>query len=1069
MYSTTFASVCSEYDFSHPKNFVRFTDSFERVHEFSASRNYRTVALNRRDYGGSTAYADPELDDLKNGRPAFLHAAAITMAHFVAYFVQENDIPLPDQARVTGGVIVVGWSSGALPSMLWLEGSSGIPPMTCKILRQYVTRLILYDPPYFALGLYLPKHSATYDPWRDPDCKTPEELVINFKHWVSSYYEIPKNWAGDLSALDFRKRTERATTDQWTEDEHQRYFDIIATLRSEMHIWTPPMLPQIKGFVTRCLYDEKMAKEHLPNIDIIYISCLKSCWHTVWATHEAQRIYQEYEADGIKVRPMYFKTLEEANHFVHYDNPELFLDADGSIAPSSYAMATIATTLHLPDGNDVYYIDSGPVAGCKDYTTLILVHGSVVNARSFDRVHEIAGKNRLRTVALNRRDYPGTTRYTDDELADLKLGQEAVLQRTSVQLAHFITEFINLNDIPLPGGHGTGGVVVVGWSMGVASVLSLFAYPTALPPRCHDALTRYVRSLVLYDPPYLAFGMELPGDTSIYNIWSELDSKPHEEVYRSFGEWVSSYFDVPENWSGSINDLDGRKSTGRMTVLSQEDQNRSVSLDVAMRSETFCFLCAHSPCTMAATFDGVTLIVDNTDPNIKYNEQWSPLLEEPIWYGGTYVYSVMGQSNATIELEFSGTSIACFGHGDGKVVSSLDDGPPSYTSLALLPQTYQSWFRLGDLSESRHALSLSFAARVYLDYIVITPSPSTPLQGRTLMVDDKSPSMNYTGDWVTIQDQAFDTGDGLEQPAQGGTLRQSKTVGDRAVLLFTGSSVSVYGIVQWKLSGRVSTAYIVDGSKPTMVTIDSEGPGHRYTDQPNYPFFHTDLPPGNHTLVIVLTEVAGEQSFMLDYVVYSATFDNVTVMPRLSSTDMHPWDVPPLVYPHADTPVGAIVGSVTGGVVFLCVVLFLGLVWWRKRKQTQQGSPSARDEIDPDPDPPTQHTFTTRMSSINPVDSSSSSSASPSTSGPPTVMLPLSLMPRNTPRPSSLQGNTRTPSISREDYEPSLPHSRHVPRFSMAKSESSTNTGSPISPASPRGYSAYFGDKVDVYYRDQPL
>ncbi|KAJ8507960.1 hypothetical protein ONZ45_g9717 [Pleurotus djamor] len=301
--------------------------SFEKVHGFSVSRNCRTVALNRRDYGGSTAYSVSELDDLTHGRPKFLHTAAITMAHFVACFVQENHLPLPSQTRTTGGVVVVGWSSGALPGMLWLEGTSGIPPMTCNILHRYVTRLVLFDPPFIALGLYLPKLSITYDPWSDPDCKTPEQLFQNFKPWASSYYDIPKNWAGDLNAMDFRKRTAHATTDKWTEDEHERYFDIVASLRSEIHLWTPPMLPQIKGFVTRCLYDEKMAREHLPKIDIVYISCLRSCWHTVWATHAAQRIYKEYEADGIKVRPMRFIALEGANHFVHYDDPGLFLDA----------------------------------------------------------------------------------------------------------------------------------------------------------------------------------------------------------------------------------------------------------------------------------------------------------------------------------------------------------------------------------------------------------------------------------------------------------------------------------------------------------------------------------------------------------------------------------------------------------------------------------------------------------------------------------------------------------------------------------------------------------------------
>lgn len=58
-------------------------------------------------------------------------------------------------------------------------------------------------------------------------------------------------------------------------------------------------------------------------------------------------------------------------------------------------------------------------------------------------------------------------------------------------------------------------------------------------------------------------------------------------MFETFKYWVSSYFEVPEGWAGSINELDSRKRTERTTVdsWSQEEHDRFFSQDGAARAE----------------------------------------------------------------------------------------------------------------------------------------------------------------------------------------------------------------------------------------------------------------------------------------------------------------------------------------------------------------------------------------------------------------------------------------------------------------------------------------------------
>lgn len=137
-------------------------------------------------------------------------------------------------------------------------------------------------------------------------------------------------------------------------------------------------------------------------------------------------------------------------------------------------------------------MDSGPVPNSMTYTTVILIHGAAVNGQTFERLHPLAASHNLRTVALNRTEYPGSARYTDTEMEELRHGDTKFLKRTAVRIAFFIAAYIQETGIP-----EEGGVVVVGWSIGTVSAMAPFSFPEAVPLETYDLLDRYVKRLVL--------------------------------------------------------------------------------------------------------------------------------------------------------------------------------------------------------------------------------------------------------------------------------------------------------------------------------------------------------------------------------------------------------------------------------------------------------------------------------------------------------------------------------------------------------------------------------------------
>ncbi|KAK7037590.1 hypothetical protein VNI00_011082 [Paramarasmius palmivorus] len=254
-------------------------------------------------------------------------------------------------------------------------------------------------------------------------------------------------------------------------------------------------------------------------------------------------------------------------------------------------------TFTLSDGINIFFTDSGAPRNSTDYTTVLVLHGSAFNGHGFEKLHDYAHEYNIRTIVWNRRDYPGSTRYTNEELAELQQGKRVFIDRLGFQVADFIKQLIEKEKIPKATlDRKAGGVAIMGWSMGTATAMALFSDPSIISPEVHDHLKEYVKDLILdvlitharkIDSPHLCFAYEIPEGEKIYDPWTDPNCTTPEELYQNFGFWVSSFYDHPDPLSGKLSDMDIRTRTNEATLIkwTPEELSKYYTQDAAVRSE----------------------------------------------------------------------------------------------------------------------------------------------------------------------------------------------------------------------------------------------------------------------------------------------------------------------------------------------------------------------------------------------------------------------------------------------------------------------------------------------------
>jgi hypothetical protein len=107
-----------------------------------------------------------------------------------------------------------------------------------------------------------------------------------------------------------------------------------------------------------------------------------------------------------------------------------------------------------------------------------------------------------RFVSITRRNYPGSTALSEADIGVLTAGSEedknAFLKARGVEIATFISKFIEKESLPAITDNGTGGgIALIGWSLGNSFSLASISHLDALPEEDRTRVGSRLRALIM--------------------------------------------------------------------------------------------------------------------------------------------------------------------------------------------------------------------------------------------------------------------------------------------------------------------------------------------------------------------------------------------------------------------------------------------------------------------------------------------------------------------------------------------------------------------------------------------
>ncbi|KAF8068697.1 hypothetical protein FPV67DRAFT_1760543 [Lyophyllum atratum] len=297
-----------------------------------------------------------------------------------------------------------------------------------------------------------------------------------------------------------------------------------------------------------------------------------------------------------------------------------------------------------------------------------------------------------------------------------------------------------------------------------------------------------------------------------------------------------------------------------------------------------------------------SIVIDSETSSVSYSSKtlWTTKFEASV-YGGSYI-SIKRSENETnstpsppkMSITFQGTAIHFYGRPtpDLRLNYTYDGSKSHVIDMSSVTdfngKTGAQLWGVDNLSDRSHGISLTpSAGELIFDYAVVTPGPSTYLEGHTLVADNTDSLIKY----------------------KGGGWQGSNKKGDSFTLTFVGKSISVYGLLNQQ-PGKLSSTYSIDGGPETTFSpYDGTQASSPDVWALHQEFFSTAVdPPGRHTLTVKVGEVTGSQMFWLDYISFVAIDSTrLTVGPP-------PKDIFSLI--------PKIVGGAIGATFFLLFIIF---------------------------------------------------------------------------------------------------------------------------------------------------
>jgi pimeloyl-ACP methyl ester carboxylesterase len=184
------------------------------------------------------------------------------------------------------------------------------------------------------------------------------------------------------------------------------------------------------------------------------------------------------------------------------------------------------------------YYDSGAPPN-RDYSTIIVVHGNTYHAGTFLTLFDGASALNLRVILVQRRRYPGSSPYTDEETKAILQGTEeerhTVLDTDGELLALFVDNMIRDYDLKK--------VAIVAWSQGTGYLNLIVDAIKRVGAEAQERLQTHVYALIHWDPPCGIMGLDYP-PTGAWTPLYDYTLSPEKRA-EAFGQWLAFHFPHP--------------------------------------------------------------------------------------------------------------------------------------------------------------------------------------------------------------------------------------------------------------------------------------------------------------------------------------------------------------------------------------------------------------------------------------------------------------------------------------------------------------------------------------------
>ncbi|GJE91645.1 hypothetical protein PsYK624_077950 [Phanerochaete sordida] len=295
---------------------------FERMLPHAAKHGLRIIAMNSRDYSESTPYTPDELSDFTSHRADVQDAAVrrwgFEICSFLAYVCSQLAIPrvtgLAEKKR--GGLVLLTWSLSNMAAAAVLGDTRTMGDKLTSRLAPYLRMIVLYDTPALTLGVG-PNLMLTW-PMADPGIPV-DQKAAKFNEWVSTYY-TPHPDGAPITAESLHARTELPRTPT-----------LCAVSSAELQRVTNPEIAFRAGLIVNA--DPCTLRRHartmfldadavLPEVEVVAVWCDQTFWLAVWGAKVVKEFIDEQPDAGKRKRKASMLMVKDANHFLHWDEPE---------------------------------------------------------------------------------------------------------------------------------------------------------------------------------------------------------------------------------------------------------------------------------------------------------------------------------------------------------------------------------------------------------------------------------------------------------------------------------------------------------------------------------------------------------------------------------------------------------------------------------------------------------------------------------------------------------------------------------------------------------------------------